>query len=115
MVQPTVDDEERTASRHLPVDHPRQVNPTLTDQVSTKLYDDLDLRQRRSDPVGEHLLEVGADGSEVEGRILGEVRDAEAAAEVQVADLCGRGLGESQQQFRAAALRFAQQRGVEIL
>ena len=86
-MQPAVDDQERLPARLLAVDDAGDVDAALADDVAAELDDDARVGQARggsapSSSVGEVL----ADRGEVERLVLVEVRDAEAAAEVEVAD-----------------------------
>ena len=115
VVHPAVDDEERGAARLLAVDDAGDVDAGLADEVAPELDDDARLRQQRPHRAGHEVLEVRADRGEVQRRVALVVRDAEAAADVEVAHGPRRVVGEPQRELDGPALRLAEDLGVEVL
>ena len=115
MMEAAVDNEERLAARLLAVDDAGHVYAALADDVATQLDHDACVRQVRADPVHHQAGEVVPDGREVERSVTLEIRDAEAAPEVQVADWHGGVLRQSQRELDSLELCLAQALHVQVL
>ena len=115
MVQTAVDDQEGLAARLLAIDDPGHVDAALADDVAAELDRRPARREAWGDRIGHQAREVVTDRGEIEWLVALEVRDAEAAADVQVADRCRGVLGELQGQRDRLALRLAEDLGIQVL
>ena len=106
MVQASVDDQKRLPPGVLAVQDPGHVDAAFADDVATQLEHHARLRKAGANHVVEQAGEVLADRGQVEGPVPFEIRDPEAAADVEVADRLRRGVRQPQRQrHRRAAPR----------
>ena len=84
VVQPAVRDQEHLSARNLAVDNAGHIDAGLTHQVAAEFDHQRGLRHFALGTLGQ-LGQVVADGSQIEPALTGEVRDAEAATQVEEA------------------------------
>src|SRR5450755_3028212 len=102
------------SARDLAIDDAADIDARLSDQKAAELDDERRLRER-GDGLRHDFPQIGADRSEVEGLFAWEVRDAEAAPDVEHSDRLGRGRGQSDGKVQRLALRLANRFGAEVL
>src|SRR5690242_1122534 len=115
MVETAIRHQKDLAAREFAIEDARDIDAGLADDVAPELDDDLRLRQRLFDAARDETREVLADGIEVERRILREIRDAEAAADIEMAKRHGRIGRERDGELDDALLHLDQHIGAEVL
>src|SRR5690606_37733923 len=105
VVQAAVRDEVDVPPRNLPVDHAADIDAGLAHEISPQLDDDGGAGQQARRVLDE-TVEMAADARNVERRLVREVWDPEAAADVEAPNGRRRGPGQPGRELDRARLRF---------
>src|SRR5690606_7554868 len=102
------------AARLLAVDDARHVQPGLADDEAAQLDDHLRGWLARSDPLDQGR-EALTDLLERQRLVLWEIGNAEAAADIEIAERLLRLVGQAQRQLHGLPLGLADGRGAQVL
>ncbi len=114
MMKTTIGDEENLPARQLAIKHAAHVEACFADEVAAQFDAQFGMRETGLGFVGNER-QIGTDRGEVDPLVAREVRNSQAAAEVQRADGVAGMLGELAGQVEAFALGFNDGFGLQVL
>ena len=115
MVHPPVDDQKRLSAGNLAVEHPCDVDTALPNDVAAEFDNRACLGHPLCNWPVHQVMEVLCYRLQVEWSVLLDVRDAEAATQIDVAHRCGQVLCESADEIDGVALRLGEGHRVQVL